>query len=57
MHEIQFETVCEIFFKLKFSKFIQENRTLESFGKFLPIVLFKFFVAYVFRISEIYEPE
>ena len=34
-------TVCEIFFKLKFSKFIQDIRTLESFGKFLLIVWLK----------------
>ena len=31
-------TLCEIFFKLKFSKCIQNIRTLESFGKFLLIV-------------------
>ena len=31
-------TVCEIFFKLKFSKSIQNISTLESFGKFLLIV-------------------
>ena len=33
-------TVCEIFFKLKLSEFIQDIRTLESFGKFLLIVLY-----------------
>ena len=31
-------TVCEIFFKLKFSKFIINIRTLDVFGKFLLIV-------------------
>ena len=31
-------TVCQIFFKLKFSKFIQNFRTLNVFGKFLLIV-------------------
>ena len=30
--------VCEIFFKLKFSKFLQNIRTLIVFGKFLLIV-------------------
>ena len=34
-----FLTVCEICFKLKFSKFIPNIRTLESFGKFLLIVI------------------
>ena len=33
-------TVCEIFFKLKFSKFIQNIRTQNVFGKFLLIVIF-----------------
>jgi hypothetical protein len=33
-------TVCEICFKLKFSKFILNIRTLIVFGKFLLIVLF-----------------
>ena len=33
-------TVCEIFFKLKFSKFIQNIRILESFSKFLLIVIY-----------------
>ena len=37
--QIHFLVVCEIFFKLKFSKFIQDIRTLESFGKCLLIVL------------------
>ena len=32
-------TVCEIFFKLKFSKFMQNIRTLIVFGKFLYIVM------------------
>ena len=36
--KFNFLTVCEIFFKLKFSKFIQNIRTLECFGKFLLIV-------------------
>ena len=37
MHETQlFDS--KIFFKIKFSKFIQAIRTLESFGKFLLIV-------------------
>ena len=36
--KINLLTVCEIFFKLEFSKFIQNTRTLESFGKFLIIV-------------------
>ena len=31
-------TVCQIFFKLKFSKFIQNFRTLDVFGKFILIV-------------------
>ena len=31
-------TVCQIFFKLKFSKCIQNFRTLNVFGKFLLIV-------------------
>ena len=31
-------TVCQTFFKLKFSKFIQNIRTLNIFGKFLLIV-------------------
>ena len=35
--KFNFLTVCEIFFKLKFSKFIQDIKTLESFGKFLLI--------------------
>ena len=33
--KLNFLTVCEIFFKLKFSKFIQDIRTLKNFGKFL----------------------
>jgi hypothetical protein len=36
--KFNFLTVCEIFFKLKFSKYNQIIRTLESFGKFLLIV-------------------
>ena len=36
--KFNFLTVCEIFFKLKFSKFIQDIRTQESFVKFLLIV-------------------
>ena len=31
-------TVCEIFFKLKFSRVIHDIRTQESFGQFLLIV-------------------
>ena len=31
-------TVCEIFFQLNFSKFIQNFKTLNVFGKFLLIV-------------------
>ena len=37
--KINFLTVCVIFFELKFSKFIQNIRTLERFGKFLLIVI------------------
>ena len=34
IHEIQFfDSFCEIFFKLKFSKFVIDIRTLERFGK------------------------
>jgi hypothetical protein len=33
-----FLTVCEIFFKLKFSKSILNIKTLDVFGKFLLIV-------------------
>ena len=33
-------TVCEIFFKLKFSKFVQNFRTINVFGKFLLIGIF-----------------
>ena len=36
--KFNFLTVCEKFINLKFSKFIQDIRTLESFGKFLLIV-------------------
>ena len=36
--KFNFLTVCEIFFKLKSSKFIHDIRTLESFGKILLIV-------------------
>ena len=39
--KLNFVTVCEIFFKLKFSNFIQDIRTVESFGKFLLIVYTK----------------
>ena len=38
--EFNFLIVCEIFFKLKFSKFIQDIRTLESFGKFLLFIVY-----------------
>ena len=38
--KFNFLTVCEIFFKLKFSKFFKDIRTLESFGKFLLIVIY-----------------
>ena len=41
-------TVCQIFFKLKFSKFIQDIRILESFGKFLLIVQCTTFAGYDF---------
>ena len=34
-------SICEIFFKLKFSKFVQDIKTLERFGKFLLIVNLK----------------
>ena len=33
--------ICEIFFKLKFSKFVQDIKTLERFSKFLLIVNLK----------------
>ena len=36
--DFNFLTLCEILFKLKFSKFFQNISTLESFGKFLLIV-------------------
>ena len=36
--KFDFLTVCQIFFKLKFSEFIQNFRTLNVFGKFLLIV-------------------
>ena len=36
--KFNFLTVFEIFFKLKCSKFIQDIRTLERFGRFLLIV-------------------
>ena len=36
--KFSFLTVFEIFFKLRFSKFIQDIRTLESFGKSILIV-------------------
>ena len=35
--KFNFLTVCEIFIKLKFSKSIQNIRTLENFGRFLLI--------------------
>ena len=39
--KFNFWAVCEIFFKIKFSKFIQDIRTLESFGTFLLIMELK----------------
>ena len=39
--KFNFLTVCEIFFKLKFSKFVIDIRTLERFGKFFLIVIQK----------------
>ena len=41
--KIKFLTVCEIFFKLKFSKFMQNIRALIVFGKFLLIVYVRVF--------------
>ena len=38
--KFNFLTDCEIFFTLKFSKFVQNIKTLESFGKFLLIFLY-----------------
>ena len=46
--KLNFLTIGEIFFKLKFSKSIQDIRTLKSFGKFLLMVTYTYDDAPVF---------